>query len=254
MIAKTQEEIEQLRISGKILSDVLKETAKLVKVGVTTAELDLFAEKMIRERGGVPAFLNYKPSGGSYPFPAALCTSVNEEVVHGIPSETKILKEGDIITLDLGVAYNGFFTDSAITVCVGNADASTQRFFDATREALAAGVKAASANGYTGDIGAAVEAIAKKYGYQVVEELGGHAVGKDVHEKPYIGNTGVAGEGEKMPEGLVIAIEPIFAEGAPKIVLEDDEWTYSTKDGSRACHFEQTIILTKDGVEILTPF
>ncbi len=254
MIAITYEEIKQLRISGKILSDVLKATEKLVKVGVTTAELDLFAEKMIREQGGVPAFLNYKPSGASFPFPAALCVSINEEVVHGIPFETRVLKEGDIITLDLGVAYNGFFTDSAITVYVGEADAKTQKFFDATREALAAGIAAASAGGYTGDIGAAVEAVAKKYGYQVVEELGGHAVGKGVHEKPYIGNTGTKGEGEKMPEGLVIAIEPIFSEGKPQIILGDDEWTYSTKDASRACHFEQTIILTKEGAEIVTPF
>jgi methionyl aminopeptidase len=254
MIVKTNEELENLRISGKILSEVLKETAALVKPGVTTAELDIIAEKGIRDRGGVPSFLNYKPRGASFPFPAALCVSVNEEIVHGIPSEEKILKEGDIITLDLGVTYNGYVTDSAITVAVGQADAKTQKLFDGTREALAAAVAVVKAGAHVGDIGAAVEAVARKYGYSVVEDLGGHAVGKSVHEKPFIENTGVQGQGEVMPEGLVIAIEPIFAEGKGQIQLEDDQWTYSTRDGSRACHFEQSLILTKDGCEILTPF
>lgn len=253
MIAKNQEEIESLRISGRILAEVLKETAALVGPGVTTAQLDIAAEKGIRERGGVPAFLNYKPKGGSYPFPAALCVSVNDEVVHGIPSEEKVLKEGDIITLDLGVSYNGYFTDSAVSVAVGEADAKTQRFFDGTREALAAAVSVAHGGVHVGDIGAAVQAVAKKYGYAVVKDLGGHAVGKSVHEKPFIENVGVKGQGEVLPEGLVIAIEPIFAEGKGDIVLEKDEWTYSTRDGSRAAHFEQTIILTKDGCEVLTP-
>ncbi len=241
-------------MSGKILSGALKETAKLVKAGVSTAQLDLAADEYIRAHGGVPAFLNYKPSGASYPFPAALCVSVNDEVVHGIPREDVVLEDGDIITLDLGVNYNGYFTDSAISVAVGEATKETQRFFDAGREALSAGIKAAKANGHTGDIGAAVEAVVRRYGYSVVEELGGHAVGGGVHEKPFIENTGTAGTGEVMPEGLVIAIEPIVAEGKGSIVIEDDEWTYSTEDGSRACHFEQTIILTKDGAEIITPF
>lgn len=253
MIAKTVEEIANLRISGRILAEVLKETAALVQPGVTTAQLDIAADEGIRRRGGVPAFLNYK-GGSSYPFPAALCVSVNDQVVHGIPSEEKVLQEGDIITLDLGVNYNGYFTDSAVSVAVGKADAKTQRFFDGVREALSAGISAARAGGHTGDIGAAVEEVAKKYGYAVVEDLGGHAVGKSVHEKPFIANTGVRGEGETMPEGLVIAIEPIFSEGKGAIVLEADDWTYSTHDGSRACHFEQTIILTKEGPEILTPF
>jgi methionyl aminopeptidase len=254
MIVKTNEELENLRTSGKILSEVLKETAALVKSGVTTAELDIIAEKGIRDRGGVPSFLNYKPRGASFPFPAALCVSVNDEIVHGIPSEEKILKEGDIITLDLGVTYNGYVTDSAITVAVGQADAKTQKLFDGTREALAAAVAVARAGAHVGDIGAAVEAVARKYGYSVVEDLGGHAVGKSVHEKPFIENTGVKGQGEVMPEGLVIAIEPIFAEGKGQIQLEDDQWTYSTRDGSRACHFEQSLILTKDGCEVLSPF
>lgn len=254
MIAKTEEEINGLRESGKILSGALKETAKLVKAGVSTADLDIAAEEYIRAHGGVPAFLNYKPHGGAYPFPAALCVSVNDEIVHGIPSKDRVLQDGDIITLDLGVNYSGYFTDSAISVAVGEASKETRRFFDACREALSAGVKAARANGHTGDIGAAIQAVARKYGYSVVEDLGGHAVGGGVHEKPFIENTGVVGEGEVMPEGLVIAIEPIFAEGKGAIVLEDDQWTYSTRDGSRACHFEQTMILTKDGAEVITPF
>jgi methionyl aminopeptidase len=253
MIAQTPEDFEGLRESGRILSGALKDIAALVKAGVSTAELDIAAEDYIRAHGGVPAFLNYK-GGSSYPFPAALCVSINDEIVHGIPSKERVLKDGDIITLDLGVNYKGYFTDSAVSVAVGGADTNTQRFFDACREALSSAIRAAHAGGHTGDIGAAVEAVAKKYGYAVVEDLGGHAVGRSVHEKPFIENVGVVGEGEVMPEGLVIAIEPIFAEGKGAIVLEDDEWTYSTRDGSRACHFEQTIILTKDGAEIITPF
>ena len=136
MIAKTQEEIENLRISGKILSDVLKETAKLVKAGVTTAELDLFAEKMIRERGGVPSFLNYKPSGASYPYPAALCVTINDEVAHGIPLESRVVEEGDIVSLDLGVTYNGYVTDAAVACIAGEGDADSKRLLAAARQTL----------------------------------------------------------------------------------------------------------------------
>jgi len=255
MIAKTQEEIEHLRTSGKILSDTLKALALLTKPGVTTAELDLAAEKIIRERGGIPAFLGYKPSGAKHPFPAALCASVNDEVVHTIPSEQTVLKEGDIISLDLGVNYKGYFSDSAITVSVGKCDAAGQKLIAATREALAAGLATIHPGAHTGDIGAAVAAVAARNRLSVVEELGGHALGKVVHEKPFIANFGTAGQGEKLVEGHVLAIEPIFAEGAGAIALDrGDGWTYRTRDHSRAAHFEQTILVTRDGIEILTPF
>ncbi len=258
MIAKTEHEIAELRHAGKILAEVLRDLMLLVKSGVTTAALDLAAEKMIRDEGAIPAFLNYKPSGAKFPFPAALCISVNDEVVHGIPSEEHVLKDGDIVSLDLGLSYNGYFVDSARTQFVGaghdKADAKGQKLMDATRESLAAGISAVKVGGYIGDIGAAVEAVAKRYGFNVVEELGGHALGKTVHEKPFISNVGKVGEGEKIVEGYVLALEPIFAEGKGRISLLEDQWTYVTRDGSRAAHFEQTILVTKTGAEILTPF
>ncbi len=254
MIVKNEDQIGELRVAGALLSLVLRETTKLVREGATTAELDTFAEGMIREEGGVPAFLNYKPRGARFPYPAVLCVSVNEEVVHGIPSEDHVLKSGDMISLDLGLSYNGYFVDSAITMFVGEGDVKGQKLLDGTRECLAAALGSIRVGGHIGDIGAAVETVARRYQFSVVEELGGHAVGKGVHEKPFIANFGRVGEGEKIVDGYVLAIEPILAEGTGKISLLEDEWTYVTRDSSRSAHFEQTIVVTKKGVEILTPF
>ena len=254
MIAKKESDIENLRAGGKILSEVLREVATSVKPGVTTAALDLLAEQLIRRAGAVPAFLNYKPSGASYPYPAVLCVSINDEVVHGIPSEARVLEEGDIITCDLGLSLNGLFVDSAVSVCVGESDVQTEKLFAGTREALAVGIKAARAGGYVGDIGAAIESVAKKCMLAVVRDLGGHALGIKPHEQPFIPNFGKVGEGEKIIEGMVLALEPIFTEGKGNIDLLPDQWTYMTRDGSRAAHFEQTILVTKDDAEILTPF
>ena len=255
MIAKKEDEIQNLRTAGKILSEVLQEVAQEAKAGVATAALDLLAEQLIRRAGAVPAFLNYKPAGAAYPYPAVLCVSINDEVVHGIPSEDDVLKEGDIVMLDLGLSYNGYFADSARMVCVGPIDAKTERLFAAVREALSAGVAAARPGGRVGDIGAAIEAVARKYGYAIAEDLGGHALGKTPHEKPFIPNFGKPGTGEKILEGMVLAIEPIFIEGTSgAIVLDDDEWTYRTRDGSRSAEFEQTILVTDGEPEILTPF
>ncbi len=253
MIVKTQEDIENLRISGKILSDVLKEIIQLVKPGVTSAELDLVAEKGIRDRGGVPAFLNYKPKGAAFPYPAALCVTINDEVAHGIPSEDRVIKEGDIVSLDLGVSYNGYVTDSALACIAGEGDEDSKRLLEASREALNVAVAALKAGAHAEDAGAEVEIIAKKYNVAIVEDLGGHGVGQSVHEKPYISNVGTKGKGEILPAGMVLAIEPHLTLGKGDIVLEDDQWTYSTADGSRAAHFEQTIMLTENGCEILTP-
>jgi methionyl aminopeptidase len=252
MIAKTESEIKNLRAGGKLLAKVLRELSKLVAPGVTTASLDLAAEKIIREGGGVPAFLDYQPEGAAYPYPATLCVSLNDEVVHGIPKEETVLKNGDMVSLDLGLSYNGYFVDSAITVCVGECDAMAKKLIDATKEATMAGIKAAQVGGHVGDIGAAVERVAQKYHFAIVEDLGGHALGKEVHEKPYIPNEGVAGTGQKLSEGLVIAIEPMLAEGKGGITLMKDEWTYRMRDKKRCAHVEHTIILTKKGPEILT--
>jgi methionyl aminopeptidase len=252
MIAKTEDEIKNLRKAGKILADALRLTAKMVKPGVTTAALDLAAEEYIRAQGGVPAFLNYSQEGSAYPFPAALCVSINDEVVHGIPSESRVIEEGDMVMLDLGVSYDGYFSDAAITVFAGTPDAKGQQLVEATQEALKAAIKIIKPGVRVGDIGAAIAAVAKKYKFAVVEDLGGHALGKVPHEKPYIGNVGTAGKGEVLPEGLVIAVEPIFTEGKGDIELDADQWTYRTADGSRSAETEHTILITKDGCEVLT--
>jgi methionyl aminopeptidase len=252
MIAKTEDEIKNLQKSGKILADALRHVATLVKPGVTTAALDLAAEEFLREAGGEPAFLNYTPEGAQYPFPAVLCVSINDEVVHGIPSEARTVQEGDMVMLDLGVSYNGYFSDAAITVFAGEGDESGKKLIEATQEALKAAIKIIKPGVRTGDIGAAIVAVAKKYKFAVVEELGGHSLGLVPHEKPYIGNTGTAGKGEVLQEGLVIAVEPIFTEGKKDIILDADEWTYRTKDGSRSAETEHTILITKNGCEVLT--
>lgn len=256
MIVQTDEEVKNLRKSGKILAGALRYVATLVKPGITTAALDLAAEEYLLKEGGEPAFLNYQPDGSAYPFPASLCVSINDEVVHGIPSELRVIEEGDMVMLDLGVSYNGYFSDAAITVFAGKGDAAGKKLVEATEEALRAAIKIIKPGVRTGDIGAAIQAVAKKYNFSVVSDLGGHSLGKVPHEKPYIGNTGVAGKGEVLPEGMVIAVEPIFTEGTGEgggdIDLDDDQWTYRTADGSRCAETEHTILITKNGCEVLT--
>ncbi len=252
MIAKTSQEIAGLRAAGKALAHCLRETARLVKPGVTTAALDLAAEKLIRAAGAVPAFLNYKQEGSLYPFPAALCVSINEEVVHGIPSEERVVAEGDLVMLDLGLSLNGYFADMAVTVPAGDIDEKGKVLIQATDEALQAALKVARPGARMGDLSAAIEAVARKYGLGVVEDLGGHSLGRVAHEPPFVGNTGEAGRGHMLEEGLVLAIEPIFTEGRGDIELMPDEWTYVTADNSRSAETEHTVLITKDGAEILT--
>lgn len=252
MIAKTDEEIKNLRKAGKILAGALRHTASLVKPGITTAALDLAAEEYIRKEGGEPAFLNYAQDNSAYPFPAALCVSINDEVVHGIPSEERVVEEGDLVMLDLGVNYNGYFSDAALTVCAGACDSAGEILIKATEEALQAAIKICKPGMQVGDIGAAIAGVARKYKLGVVEDLGGHGLGKVPHEEPHIPNVGVKGRGVTLLLGSVIAIEPIFTEGSGDVVLGDDEWTYRTFDGSRSAETEHTILITKDGAEILT--
>lgn len=270
MIAATEEQKKNIRAAGKILSGVLKDVAKLIKEGVTTAELDLAAEHAIRARGAVPSFLNYKPEGAAYPYPAALCVSINDEVVHGIPNQKRILRNGDLVTVDAGLSYQGYFVDAARTHIVGDdtieistggemslkarglGDLKAHQLVNATREALTGAIAAAQVGRHVGDIGAAVVRVANNRKFSVVKDLGGHAVGEAVHERPFIGNEGHEGEGEELLEGMVLAIEPMLAEGKGDIVLDKDEWTYRMKDGKRSAHFEDTVLLTKDGPEILT--
>ena len=252
MIAKTELEIRSLREAGALLGEALREVASLVVPGVTTASLDMAAEKFITEAGAEPAFLNYKPEAAAYPFPAVLCVSINDEVVHGIPREDRKVQEGDLVMLDLGLSINGYFADAAITVCAGTCDEKGKKLIEATQEALREAIKLARPGARMGDLGACIQAVAHKYGLGVVDELGGHSLGLVPHEPPFVPNSGKAGSGHILEEGLVIAIEPIFTEGAGEIELAGDEWTYVTADGSRSAETEHTVLITKDGAEILT--
>ena len=253
MIASTQQDIDALRAAGRVLGEILQALSLLVAPGITTASLDIAAEKMIRAKGAVPVFLGYRPEGANYPFPAALCVSINEEIVHGIPRESRVLVDGDIVTLDLGLSLDGYFVDSAITVPVGEISDEDAHLIAATKEALDAAIAAVAPDCRVGDIGAAVEEVAKREKFAIVEDLGGHAVGRAVHEQPYIPNEGKAGKGEKLPLGMVLALEPMLCEGNPRILLDEtDEWTYRTSDGSRAAHFEHTLIIVDGGAEVIT--
>ena len=255
IIIKTLEEIEILREGGKHLATVLYKVKEKVVPGVSTKDLDLYAEKLIRELGDTPAFLNYRPAGAKTPFPASLCVSVNDEVVHGIPSKKRILKEGDIISLDLGLKHQGLFTDMAITVGVGKISVASQKLIDVTEQALQAGISAAC-GGYTvGDIGNAIESFIRaqkdnKYG--IVEILSGHGVGRAIHEDPYIPNFGKAGKGEKLVPGMVLALEPMINLGTKNVTIDEDGYTFRTADGKNSAHFEHTILITEGEAEVLT--
>jgi len=244
-------EIEILREAGRNLSNILKNVAQKAVSGVQTKDLDRYAKELIEKVGDKPAFLGYKPYGAKAAYPASLCVSVNNEVVHGIPSE-RSLKDGDIVGLDLGLSHKGFFVDMAITVPVGNIDSVAKKLIESARAALDAGISSARAGARIGDIGNAIEAYAKKTGFSVVDTLGGHGVGKNIHEDPYIPNVGRKNTGEKLESGQVLALEPMLNEGGKEVNLEKDGYTFTTRDGKRSAHFEHTILITKDKAEILT--
>lgn len=251
VIIKTKAEIEIIKEGGKILASVLAKTAKKAVPGASTLDLDLYAHKLITEAGGKPAFLNYKPVGAPTAFPASLCTSINGEIVHGIPSKNRILKEGDIVSLDLGLNYKGLFTDHAVTVAVGEISKRDQQLLDDTKKALELGIWAARGGATVGDIGSAIESFVNSR-YGIVRELAGHGVGKKIHEDPYIPNYGKAGKGQKLIPGMIVAIEPMLNLGKAGIVVDNDEWTIRTSDGKKSAHFEHTILITEGDAEILT--
>lgn len=248
---KTPEEIALLREGGKHLARILYAVKDKVVPGVSTGVLDAFAEKLIEECGGVPAFKNYTPEGARHAYPGTLCVAVNDEVVHGIAGD-KILNEGDIIGIDLGMNYKGFFVDMAITVAVGNIDASAKKLIQATEGALMAGIDEVRAGKAVGDIGNAIEAHVRKHNFVVVEELGGHGVGYSQHEDPHIANYGERGEGVKLRVGMVLALEPIVNEGTRFVKILSDGYTFVTRDHKRSAHFEHTILVTEGDPEILT--
>jgi methionyl aminopeptidase len=250
---KTKKDIAVLREGGHRHAEILRELVKKVQPGVSASELNACAEELILAGGDQSAFLNYRPRGASRPFPASLCVSVNDEIVHGVPNESeKILQEGDIVSLDLGLVHKGLITDAAVTVGVGTISPELERLLAATKEALMAGIKAAKGGRRVGDISSTIELIGIAGKYGIVEELAGHGVGFRVHEDPYVPNYGEAGQGEVLSPGLVIAIEPMFNLGTRRIALDADQWTYRTADGQPSAHFEHTVLITKSGAEILT--
>lgn len=253
-LIKTPEEIEKLRAAGRRLAVVLKTIALFLAPGVSARALNDRAEKLIRDGGDAPAFLRYTPEGASRPYPATLCVSFNDEVVHGIPNERpeKILKEGDIVGLDIGLIHEGMVVDMAATFGVGTVSTEAQRLMDTTREALDAAIAAARGGNHVGDIGHAVAALAKARGYGVVEILGGHGVGNAVHEEPFIPNVGKKGAGLKLVPGMVLALEPMLNVGSKNVVLARDGYTFMTRDHSLSAHFEHTVLVTAGEAEILT--
>lgn len=250
---ESKEDIDRLERSGKILAEVLDLVSKQVKPGVSTARLDDFAEAEIKKRGGRPSFKGYTPRGYKRAFPATLCISVNEEIVHGIPNEnSKILSEGDIVSLDCGVEFEGIFTDAAITVACGEVDEVSKNLLRATKRALEEGIKAAKPGKKTGDIGAAIERFASKTGFSIADDLGGHGVGFARHSDPFVPNFAAPREGVPLVPGMAIAIEPMLNEGTSKVAFCDDGYTVITFDGKRSAHFEHTVLITPKGAKILT--
>jgi methionyl aminopeptidase len=244
---KSAREIDLMAQGGKILGATIEMLRGSVQPGITTGELDRIAEEFIRgHEGAVPAFK------GLYGFPGSICASVNQEIVHGIPSKKRVLNEGDIISIDVGVGYKGYFTDSATTVPVGAISADAQRLLDVTKRALDAGIAAAVVGNHVGDIGAAVQAVVEGAGFSVVRDLVGHGIGVEFHEEPQVPNYGKAKRREKLVPGLTLAIEPMVNIGGPATKTLGDRWTIVTLDGSLSAHFEHTVAIADGGPVVLT--
>ena len=241
VVLKSRREIELMREAGRISAMALKVAGEAVRPGVSTLEIDTAARKYIESQGAVPNFL------GLYGFPATACISINHEVIHGIPSKDRILKEGDIVSIDLGAKKNGYTGDNAATFAVGKISDEAQRLIDTTREALYVGLKQAVAGNRIGDIGHAVQMYCEERGYGVVRDFVGHGVGKELHEDPSVPNFGTPGRGVRLLPGMTIAVEPMINQGTWEVNQLSDGWTVATKDGKLAAHFEHTVAITKDG-------
>lgn len=239
-----------MRRAGQIVAEVLERMRERVAPGVTTAELDELAEAVIHKHNATPSFKGYPP-GGAHPFPASICTSVNEELVHGIPGP-RVLREGDIISIDVGAILDGYHGDAAITLPVGQISLDAQRLLDITRGALYAGIAAARVGGCSGDISAAIQSYVEGRGYNVVREYTGHGIGRNMHEDPQVPNYGQAGKGVRLRKGMTIALEPMVLAGDSSVRVLDDHWTVVSCDGKLTGHFEHTIVITDGEAEILT--
>ncbi len=245
---KTDEEIELLRENNILVSKTLAEVGRHIKPGVTAKQLDAIADEFIRSHGATPAFLGYQG------YPASITVSVNEQVVHGIPSDKVVIKEGDIVSVDVGTFMKGFVGDSAYTFAVGDIADNVRQLLDVTKEALYRGTAQAKAGNRVGDISAAVQDYAESFGYGVVRELEGHGVGRKMHESPGVPNYGLRGRGPVLKEGMVICIEPMITMGSRAVVFERDGWTVRTRDRKPAAHYEFAVAIRKDGPDVLTDF
>lgn len=243
---KTPAELEKMRRASRIVALVLDLLKREIKPGVSTAYLNGRAENEIRSRGAVPAFLGYRG------YPAALCVSINEEVVHGIPSDKRTLRDGDVVSLDLGAVYGGFYGDAAVTVAVGSIPLERRRLMEVTEESLARALGAVRSGAKLGDVSHAVESFVAESGMSVIREFTGHGIGRRLHEEPSIPNYGRPGSGITLKTGMTLAIEPMVSLGRPEVVIRNDAWTAVTADGSCSAHFEHTVAVTEDGCEVLS--
>jgi len=248
IIRKSARELDQMASAGAVVADTLSLLGEHVKPGATTGELNRIADEFIRSKGGEPTFLGYR---GPYPYPASICTSPNEVIVHGIPDGYE-LSEGDILSVDVGVTLDGFVADSAYTFAVGEIDSEAERLLDACNAALHAGIQQARSGGKLTDISHAVQRVTEDAGFSVVRSLVGHGVGRDMHEDPQIPNYGEPGRGPTLTPGMTLAIEPMITAGGHEVVVREDQWTIVTADGSLAAHFEHTVAVTEDAPRILT--
>lgn len=246
---KSPREIDIMRRANLVVAEVLQELKQRVVPGVTTLELDALAEELTLKKKAIPAFKGYSVAGRV--FPRCLCVSINEEIVHGIPS-TRVLREGDIVGLDYGVIYDGFYGDSAVTVGVGKVSEAAERLMEVTRRSLYNGIEQLQVGKRLGDLGSVVQQTAESAGYSVVRAFVGHGIGKKLHEEPPVPNFGEPDRGIRLQEGMVLAIEPMVNAGGPEVEIKEDGWTAITKDGSLAAHFEHSVAVTKNGPVILS--
>lgn len=243
---KSAREIDLMREAGRILAMVHDELGKAIKPGMSTMDIDRLGERIIRSYGCIPSFKNYNG------YPASICVSVNDEVVHGIPNKHHILREGDIVSLDAGVIYHGYHSDAARTHAVGHVSDEAQKLMDVTKQCFFEGIKYAKAGNHLNDISSAIQAYAESFGYGVVRDLVGHGIGENLHEEPEVPNFSQKRKGIRLTPGMTLAIEPMINAGRPDVAWLDDDWTVVTDDGSLSAHYENTILITEDGPEILS--
>ena len=250
ILLKSPDEIERMRRSSGIVAEILAEVASRVRPGVTTGELDALAEELTRKKGAKPAFKGYVVGGRT--FPASICISVNDEVVHGIPSRDRVLRDGDLVGLDFGVCCDGYFGDAARTVSVGRTSPEAKRLMDITAASLAAGIDAIRPGAHIADISGAIQDVAEGAGFSLVREFVGHGIGRSLHEDPQVPNYRTGTRGVKLSEGLVLAIEPMVNAGGPEVYVKDDGWTAATRDGRLSAHFEHSVAVMANGPYILS--